>query len=132
MIFHNIPKNTQTLLTPHNDDILSIDYHKASGQVVTGELGPKPVVCLFKNGKLTYTYAAPVKKGVLALAISPDGRRAACAGMDEDHTVAILDLDNGKILAVSKGTRKVITKIVWTGQSSFVTVGISHFKTWTF
>lgn len=49
VIFHNISKNTQNLLTAHNDDILSIDYHRNSNQVITGELGPKPLVCLFRN-----------------------------------------------------------------------------------
>ena len=43
-----------------------------------------------------------------------------------------MDLESGKILASAKGTKKVITKIVWTSNVSFVTVGISHFKTWSF
>jgi preprotein translocase subunit SecG len=51
--------------------------------------------------------------------------------MDEDHTVALLDLGNGKVIATAKGTKKVITKIVWTSATTFVTCGISHFKTWS-
>ena len=77
-------------------------------------------------------FHAPVKKGVLAVAISPDGRRAACAGLDDDHHVAVLDLKTGKVLACEKGTKKVITKIVWTSNNNFVTVGICHYKYWTF
>ena len=36
VIYHNIQRNTQKLLVEHADDILSIDYHKNSGQVITG------------------------------------------------------------------------------------------------
>lgn len=113
VIYHNIRHNTQHILDPHNDDILSIDYHKDSNQVITGELGPKPLVCLFRNGKLDKTFSAPVKKGVLAIAISTDGTQAACAGMDDEHHVSVLDLESGKIMATVRGTRKVITKIIW-------------------
>ena len=115
MIQHSIKNNTQQLDTTHNDDILSIDYHKPTNQIITGELGPKPLVCLYKNGNLDKKFVAPVKKGVLAIAISPDGRKAACAGMDDDHHVSVLDLESGKILVTTKGSKKVIMKIVWTG-----------------
>jgi hypothetical protein len=70
------------LLNDHNDDILSIDYHRPTNQVITGELGPKPLVCLYKDAKLVHKFVAPVKKGVLTIAISPDGKKAACAGME--------------------------------------------------
>ena len=36
MVQHSIKKNEQVLDTTHNDDILSIDYHKPSNQIITG------------------------------------------------------------------------------------------------
>ncbi len=90
------------------------------------------MVCLFRDGKFDKSFIAPVKKGVLAIAISPDGRKAVCAGMDDDHSIAVLDLDSGKVLATSKGTKKVITRLVWTSPNTFVSVGICHYKVWTF
>ena len=53
----------------------------------------------------------------MAVAISPDGRKAACAGMDDDHHVSVLDLESGKIITTVKGTKKVIMKIVWTNNN---------------
>ena len=50
------------------------------------------MVCLYQNGKLTKTYPSPATKGFIAIAISPDGRKAACAGMDDDHHIAVLNL----------------------------------------
>lgn len=78
-----------------------------------------------------HTFIAPVKKGVLAVAFSPDGKKAACAGMDDDHHVALLDLVGKTIVRVVKGTKKVITKLIWISDSSFVSVGICHYKLWT-
>jgi hypothetical protein len=92
LIYHDCKSNKQNLITEHNDDILSIAYDKRSGRVLTGELGPKPLVCLYENGKFTHNFKSPVTKGVIALSISPDGSRGVCVGMDEDHYVAILDL----------------------------------------
>lgn len=131
LIYHNISDNTQTLFTDHTDDILSIDFNKKEGSVLTGELGPNPLVNYYVNQKLTYTFKAPVKKGVLACAISPDSELGVCAGMDDDHVVTVLDLKKGKVLSSKKGGKKVILKLGWVNDSEFVSVGIKHFKYWT-
>ena len=67
----------------------------------------------------------------MAIAISPDGRKAACAGMDDDHHVSVLDLESGKVITTVKGSKKIIMKIVWTNDNEFVTAGIKLFKYWT-
>lgn len=59
LVEHNFENNTQILHTDHNDDILSIDYHRKTGRVVTGELGPKPLINCYENGKLTCEIKAP-------------------------------------------------------------------------
>jgi hypothetical protein len=46
----------------------------------------------YRDGKHILTFKGPVTKGVLAVAISPDGKRGVCVGMDEDHVIALLDL----------------------------------------
>lgn len=68
----------------------------------------------------------------MALAISPDGTKAVAAGMDDDHYVAVLDLKSGNLLAQQKGGKKVIMKLGWISNDQFVSVGIRHFKYWTF
>ena len=113
LIYHDTKANSQKLFTDHHDDILSIDYHKNSGGVITGELGPKPLINYYRDAKLIHTFKAPVTKGVLALAISPDGTKAVAAGMDDDHYVAVLDLKKGTVIAKQKGGKKVILKLGW-------------------
>ena len=100
--------------------------------MVTGELGPKPLVNYYRNAKHVHSFKAPVTKGVLTLAISPDGGRAVAVGMDDEHWIAILDLEKGTVLAKSKGSRKVILKAGWINNNEFVTIGIRHYKYWTF
>lgn len=95
LIYHDTKRNSQILLADHTDDILSIDYHKPTGGVVTGELGPKPLVNYYRNAKLINSFKAPVTKGILALAISPDGTKAIAIGMDDYHEIALLDLEQG-------------------------------------
>ncbi len=71
---------------------MSIDYHKDTDTVLTGEIGPKPLVCLYRGGEFVYSFKAPVKKGVISISISPNGSLGVCVGIDEDHTIAIFDL----------------------------------------
>ena len=113
LIYHNTKENTQRLITEHNDDILSIDYNNKSGRVLTGELGPKPIVCLYEDGKFIYSFKAPVTKGVIAVAVSPDGRLGVCVGMNETHHVTVIDLDNKKKLTSKEGGRKIIINAKW-------------------
>lgn len=106
IIHHNFEKNTQQLITDHNDDILSLAYHASKGLVLTGELGPKPFVCLSKDERVIRKWRAPVTKGVMALAISPSGGLAVCVGMDDKHQLAVIDLEkDNKIVAQSDGGR---------------------------
>ena len=79
-----------------------------------------------------HTFKAPVIKGVLAIAISPDGSMAVCAGMDDDHYIAVLDLHKNAVLAKQKGGKKVILKMGWVNENSFVGIGINNFKMWTY
>jgi hypothetical protein len=33
-----------------------------------------------------------VKKGVIAISISPNGKFVVCVGMDDEHGIAVIDL----------------------------------------
>ena len=51
------------------------------------------------------------------MAISPDGSLGVCAGMDDDHQVAVLDLSKKVVAAKAKGGKKVILKLGWVNDS---------------
>ncbi len=67
----------------------------------------------YVNKVLKFTFKGPVKKGILACAINPEGTLAAVAGMDDDHQVAVLDLKTGTVRATKNGGKKVILKLGW-------------------
>lgn len=71
LIYHSLEKNTQTLFTDHNDDILSIDYNRNQRSIMTGQIGPHPLVNYYVDQVLKFTFKGPVKKGILACAINP-------------------------------------------------------------
>jgi len=52
--------------------------------------------------------------------------------MDDDHNVAVVDVEAAKTLSRQKGGKKVILKIGWTDDNNFVTAGLNHFKLWSF
>lgn len=72
------------------------------------------MLCVFRDGVLDKTFPHPVTKGILSVSINHDGTRAVCVGMDDDHHVALLDLEKGSRIAYVKGTKKVVLKILWT------------------
>ena len=67
----------------------------------------------------------------MAASISPDGSKAAVVGMDDDHLMAVLDLNSGAVIAKQKGGKKIVLKIGWVSDNEFVSIGIRHYKYWT-
>ena len=57
---------------------------------------------------------------------------AVCAGMDDEHWIAVLDLEKRAVVAKQKGGRKVILKMAWVSEKEFVGIGINNFKKWTY
>ncbi len=43
-----------------------------------------------------------------------DDKLLACAAIDDDHYVAVVNVENGTVVAVEKGDRVPILQIVWT------------------
>jgi tricorn protease-like protein len=70
-------------------------------------------VCFYEQGQFIYSIKAPVIKGVIAIAISPNGKYAACVGMDDKHSMAVIDLESKTVVKLDKTTNKLITKLKW-------------------
>jgi hypothetical protein len=65
------------------------------------------------------------------VSLSPDGSRAVCVGMDENHEVCVIDLKKKSVIGKQKGGKKVILKAKWVTNSEFITIGINHYRYWT-
>jgi hypothetical protein len=69
-----------------------------------------------------------VKKGVSSVAVND--KYLVASGLDDDHYLFVFDIKSGGLLASEKGGRDVIIGMKWVGESSFVSVGVKHFKLW--
>lgn len=52
------------------------------------------------------------------------------AAIDDDHFIGVFDLKSNASMSF-KGGREVIVDIDWATESSFVSIGVKHFKLWT-
>ena len=82
----------QKFMFEHQDDIMCLDSH--GELVVTGEIGNKPVLCLWDCEKVEpiATMVGALEKGISNVCFSHDGLRIAALSMDSDHTLAVFDV----------------------------------------
>jgi microtubule-associated protein-like 6 len=77
-------------------------------------------------------FKAPLQKGIITLAFSPSGTRLVAGAIDVDHCMAIFDVVKGVVLWSDKGGPDVIIDVRFANEDSFVTVGVKHYKFWTY
>ena len=78
--------NTQKHFMGHTDDIHSIALHPNGKSIATGQIGPKPRLCIWNTATMetNMLITEPLTKGIKHIAISADGRYLAAVGMDDD------------------------------------------------
>lgn len=99
--------------------------------MATGELGPKPFIFVWDSETLEVTnqWKGAILKGIAALAFSPSGKKLVAAAIDDDHYIGVFDLGSNAAMSF-KGGKDVIVDIDWATETSFVTIGVKHFKLW--
>ncbi|EGR30797.1 hypothetical protein IMG5_123400 [Ichthyophthirius multifiliis] len=123
--------NTQQFFNLHTDDIISLDLNNDGTLVATGEIGPKPYIYVWDSDtcEKKYEWKGILKKGVACLSFNADSSKLLGAAIDDDHYVGIFDLKSGKSMTFVGG-KEVIVDLDWINDTSFVTIGIKHFKFW--
>lgn len=98
-------KNTQKFHFGHKDDIMSFAIHPDGEIIATGEIGPKPLISIWKleTMEMITSFNAPLTKGISQLAFSPSGTYLAGGAMDDDHCVAIWEWGKNEAALKSKG-----------------------------
>ena len=76
-------------------------------------------------------FNAPLEKGIGALAFSPSGQSLLAIAMDDDHSLALYNLETNSLIISTKGDREKIIDVAFISEKEFVTTGIKHFKIWT-
>ena len=85
----------QRFFMDHTDDIHCIALHPTKPLAATGQIGPKPRLCIWNTETMTneVLITQPLTKGIKHLAWSPNGKYLAASAMDDDQMMAVFDMD---------------------------------------
>ena len=89
VLSHN--DNTQKFMLDHDDDILCLATDVSGQYCATGQVGPKPWLCVWNTTTMECIsrYRSPLVKGIKCVAFSIDGDMIVASGMDDDHSLAV-------------------------------------------
>ena len=75
----------------HDDDILCLATDPSGQYCATGQVGPKPWLCIWDTSTMECLarYRSPLVKGIKCVAFSGDGDKVVASGMDDAHTLAV-------------------------------------------
>ena len=135
-IVHDLKENTQQFFTGHKKEILSFALNSTRDLVATGEAqkdgDTTSQIIIWNPTDLSEIsrITLPVN-GINAIDFSEDSKLIACVGLDNDHSIFVVDVKLAKIIAQEVGGPKKLFGIAFKGNSEFATVGAKHFKLWT-
>lgn len=97
-------KNThsQRHFIAHQDDITAMAFHPDGKRIVTGEIGPRPLICLWDamTNEEVVKVNSKLKKGIQSLSFSPSGKYFVAVAIDINHHIGIFDTESGAMLAM--------------------------------
>jgi len=126
-------EHVQQFFTFHGDDILCLAIHPELDIVATGQAGRDPVVCVWstKTCEILAELRGFHQRAVVSLSFDSTGKFLATVGLDDEHSIAVYDWENKKVLANSKGDVKRIFNCEYNPYDGrIVTVGENHIKFW--
>eukprot|EP01119_Soliformovum_irregulare_P013844 TRINITY_DN3722_c0_g1_i1.p1 TRINITY_DN3722_c0_g1~~TRINITY_DN3722_c0_g1_i1.p1 ORF type:complete len:1927 (-),score=428.61 TRINITY_DN3722_c0_g1_i1:16-5796(-) len=134
-IVYNPRDHTQRFFQGHTDDIISLTLHPDRRLVATGQIGKDPYIAVWDTK--TMTTVALLKhfhqRGICSLGFSHDGKYLVSVGLDDDHTLALWDWKEGRVIAQDKASNERIFDIEPSPYSNtIVTCGVKHIKFWTY
>jgi WD40 repeat protein len=121
--------NTQKHFMDHTDDIHCIALHPTDPVAATGQIGPKPRLCIWSTETMQseVLITKPLTKGIKHMAWSPDGRYLVASAMDDDQMMAVWDMQaepkKGKArepIAHGKSTRAKIMNLCFSPDSKTI------------
>lgn len=108
-VLFDIKKNTQSFLgagekktaNGHTDDIVSLAVTRDRTLLATGQVGEKPLVCIWDLASGALKTKFSLGRGMRAcksLVWSSDNKRVIACALDNDHTIFGLNPEDGKTL----------------------------------
>ena len=100
-IVYDKEAHQQTFFFDHIDDITALAIHPSKNIVVTGEIGPWPMICVWdiNTKNCMARFNGPLQKGINHLTFSADGKFIYATAADDDHHVACFEWEKGVVSA---------------------------------
>eukprot|EP01022_Parablepharisma_sp_SALTPOND_P009431 TRINITY_DN1391_c0_g1_i1.p1 TRINITY_DN1391_c0_g1~~TRINITY_DN1391_c0_g1_i1.p1 ORF type:complete len:2151 (-),score=139.11 TRINITY_DN1391_c0_g1_i1:21-6473(-) len=124
--------NAQKFFNQHRFAILAIAFHPDGIKAATGDCGEKPVIFVWDSTTCSQIarFQGQLEKGIRSLAYSPSGDYLAAIDMSDYHMIAIYDVNNAILLAISKIDPTLVLQVAFRTENDLITVGPSHFMFW--
>ena len=124
--------NTQKFFLEHRSAVLAIAFHPDGIRAATGDVGEKPVIYVWDSTTCSRIakFTGHLEKGIRSLAYSPSGDYLAAVDMSDYHVLAIYDVNNAILLALSKIDPTLVLQVVFQAENDLITVGPKHFMFW--
>lgn len=115
-VVYNPEQHTQRHFTKHTDDITCMDFHPDKVHVVTSENGKKPKTYIWNTETMTEKHCLTghgIMNTCIACAFSVSGKNVVLIAGNDDHNVAVYDVETGTCVAESKGCRDFPNMVKW-------------------
>jgi WD40 repeat protein len=110
----------------HNDQFSAIDHSPDGKYIMTAAWDKVITIREAESGRGLRTFEAALKRGLMDITYSPDGRRVAYLG---DHSkIVIVDAETFRELTVIGGTTSPVTSL-YTGETNRIIAGVSDTDT---
>lgn len=140
-IVYYVKTTDQDFFQGHDDDIVTLDYHKPSRLVASGSIGARNSVrlCIWEvdTQKQRHCIQGFHMFAVTSVAFNPAGTIVCSLGLDEHHSAALYSVETGLLLACSPTDKSRVIHTRWNtcggidSNACFITVGVKHISFWT-
>ena len=124
--------HSQQFFNKHSDDIIAFSVSKSGNLAASGEVGRWPSIYVWNTYSMVPVahFKKPLQKGIAALDFSPSETKLVAAGLDDNHSIAVYNLNTNALVASFKGDTNKILDLAWISEGEFVTTGVKHYKLW--
>ena len=137
----DIRANKQDFFNKHEEDIISFDLHPSKKIAASGQMaakGKSKMIDIFVWDVETKEVLANLKgfhiRAIKLVRFSPSGKYLLTFGLDDDHSLAVYDWEQERLVCSSKVDKKNVLDACFSMKDDrrFLSIGSRHCKVWNF
>lgn len=137
----HLQSNRQTFFNMHEEDVISFDLHPSRQIAASGQMaakGKSKMIDIFVWDVETKEVLANLKgfhiRAIKLVRFSPSGKYLLTFGLDDDHSLAVYDWAQERLVCSSKVDKKNVLDSCFSLKDDrrFLSIGSRHCKVWNF